>query len=135
MASRGKTWRWVAQWAYRTSGRLTGASARAMSASTSSAATVGPTTSAKPVGVRRRPRTGASVRMSRPSPSASGNRPRPPAIPANTGPVVAEPACAAAATRDASPLHATSWGTVARADSSRAWPAYTPPSRGSTSGW
>ena len=28
---------------------------------------------------------------------------------------------------------ATSWGTAARAEISRAWPAYTPPSRGSTS--
>ena len=40
---------------------------------------------------------------------------------------------APATTNDSSPLHATSCGTVARADSRRAWPAYTPPSSGSTS--
>ena len=94
---------------------------------------VGPTTSAKPVGVRRSPRTGASVRTSRPSARAAGNRPRPPAIPANTGPGEAEPARGRGGDQRASPLQRTSWGTVARADSSRAWPAYTPPSRGSTS--
>ena len=63
-----------------------GVASTTSSASTSSGAVVGPTTSAKPVGVRRSSRTVAFVRTSSPDRrAATGSRPSPPAIPANTG--------------------------------------------------
>ena len=58
----------------------------------------------------------------------------PPARPAKTGTSEAGGTVAAARTSDGSrSSSATTCGTVARADSERAWPAYTPPSSGSTS--
>ena len=73
-----------------------GVASTTSSASTSSAAVVGPTTSAKPVGVRRSSRTGASVRTSSPARRAAGNRPMPPSIPAKTGAPPAGPRVRAA---------------------------------------
>ena len=105
------------------------------SAANSSGSRVDPATSSKPDATCRSSRTVTSVRTAnRPEPtSSSGNRPRPPAIPANTGTswvVGISGAWASTEPRSAKP---TSCGTVARADSSRACPAYTPPSSGSTS--
>ena len=90
------------------------------------------------VGPAARSRTVAPVRTVAPpaAASAAGSRPTPPRSPAKTG-RGRRPGrqCAAAArVRERSrSSSATSCGTAARAEISRAWPAYTPPSSGSTS--
>ncbi len=99
----------------------------------------------------------APSRRRRPGPARAPWRPCGPASPAESATGLREPADPAAQPREhggwprgtsrtaapAAPAaciidrsrssRATTCGTVARAESSRAWPAYTPPSRGSTS--
>ena len=95
---------------------------------------VGPTVSAQPVVVRRSARTVAEVLTSKPPPSPTrpGSRPMPPGSEAKTGAVEAGTA-AACSSRLPRRAMASSWGTAAAAEMCRAWPAYTPPRRGSTS--
>ena len=113
-----------------------GVASTTRSAVSTSGATVGPTTSSKPSEVRRSSRTPASVRTVKPPSlaSASVSAAIPPARPAKTGTSEAGGTVAAARTSDGSrSSSATTCGTVARTDSARACPAYTPPSSGSTS--
>ncbi len=108
------------------------------SACTSWGSCADPTTRFQPPPDRwARSRTVASVRTSAPawSTTACGSWPRPPASPAKTGTSEGADDVAAAAARSidlSRSSSATTWGTVARAESWRACPAYTPPSRGST---
>ena len=100
------------------------------SASIRSGAVVGPATTAKPVSVRASSRTVTPVRTGTVPARVSVSLASPPGRPAKTGWSLCgswAPSSGPAAASD------TSCGTVARAESRRAWPAYTPPSSGSTS--
>ena len=115
------------------------------SASKSRGSLVSPTTSRQPPSGRwARSRTVAEVSIvtswsSSHCAAATGNLPTPPRMPAKTGtsepplPDEARRASAAARISERSrSSSATTWGTAARAEISRACPAYTPPRSGST---
>ena len=101
-----------------------GVASTTASASIDSGSRVEPTVSRKPFSVRASARPVAPVRTITPgvAASASVSRYMPPSMPAKTGPstrVIAAP-CSTSEPRRAI---ASSCGTAARADSSRAWPA------------